>query len=471
MKANTLYYGDCLPWMKRWQQDEVIDLIYLDPPFNSNTNYNMLFSAAEGDAQYRAFSDTWYWNEDTQRRYMEVKNAVGYKAHRIIVALHAVLGAYGMLAYLLYMADRLIEMHRLLKPTGSLYLHCDPTASHYLKILLDNIFGAKQFRNEIIWSYENLSATKHYFRKKHDTILFYSKSSVWTFNHEDVRIPYSESSKRRVRHKGSGFAKHVKGSWLHKMGKIPSTVWDIPLLKGGEHLGLPTQKPLKLLTRIIQASSHEGDVVFDPFFGSGTTIEAAHTLKRKWVGIDVSSFAVDLVREKRLRGLHVPVEGMPCDFASAQRLAEDARFDFATWAVMRLPGLLPNTKQHQDGGVNGRGTMQVKADNLNAKLVLAQVEGGTTFSIELLRRFMHVIQEQQAAIGYYLTLMPVPKKSHAHKVVAEMGSMQIGPLVYQRLYLWSVKEYFSGHLPPMPPMMDPYSGKPINRQEGIKYGS
>lgn len=176
MESNTLYYGDCLEWMEKWN-DDIVDMIYLDPPFNSNASYNMLYSNETENAQYRAFTDTWTWDEAADERYRMYRNAVGRPAHKVIVALHHFLGDSGMLAYLTYMARRLEEMHRLLKPTGSIYLHCDPTASHYLKLILDGIFGAKSFQNEIIWRYRRWPAKQPRFQRMHDVIFWYSKFS------------------------------------------------------------------------------------------------------------------------------------------------------------------------------------------------------------------------------------------------------------------------------------------------------
>ena len=193
----------------------------------------------------------------------------------------------GMQGYLVFMATRLIECHRILKETGSMYLHCDHSANTYLRMLMDGIFGEKNFMNEIVWHYSNLSAAKRHFPRKHDTILvFAKKKGIHTFNPDDVRVPYSESSKNRVKYKGSGFAKKAKGSWINKDGKIPDSVWEIPLLKGNERSGWATQKPLKLYTRMILASSNPGDVVFDPFCGCATTLVAAENAGRQWVGCD-----------------------------------------------------------------------------------------------------------------------------------------------------------------------------------------
>ena len=203
-----------------------------------------------------------------------------------------------MAAFLCWLGVRLMECHRVLKDTGSLYLHIDLTAHAYAKCLLDGIFGRRNFRNEIVWHYSNLSAAKRYFPRKHDTILFYTKGNNWQFNDDAVRIPYSDSSRNRVRYKGSGFASKAEGSWLKEGGKLPDSVWDIPLLKGNERTGYPTQKPLSLYERIIKASSNEGDVVLDPFCGCATTPVAAERLGRHWIGIDIWDGAYQTVLDR-----------------------------------------------------------------------------------------------------------------------------------------------------------------------------
>ena len=203
-----------------------------------------------------------------------------------------------MAAFICWLAVRMLECHRLLKPTGSLYLHIDHTAHAYAKVMMDAIFGRGNFRNEIVWHYSNLSAAKRYFPRKHDTILFYTKGKNWQFNANAVRIPYSDSSRNRVRYKGSGFASKAEGSWLKEGGKLPDSVWDIPLLKGNERTGYPTQKPLALYERIIQASSNPGDFVLDPHCGCATTPVAAERLGRRWIGMDIWTGAHQMVLDR-----------------------------------------------------------------------------------------------------------------------------------------------------------------------------
>ncbi len=459
MNLNRLYYGDCLDWMRRWQ-DECVDLIYLDPPFNSNAAYSILFGTRSvSQAQDRAFKDTWYWDAAAVNRYKEFKAAIGRPAHKAIVGLQEILGDCGMLAYLTYMAERLEEMRRILKPMGSIYFHCDPTASHYLKIIMDAIFGNTNFRNEIVWGYERPYSGTLQFRKNHDTILFYSKSRKWIFNPQRVPLMDGTFELPKPFKRPDGTIWRPQGP-----GKEAADWWyDIPsfatLMTAKERLGYPTQKPLALLERIIKASSNEGDIVLDPFCGTGTTIEAADRLKRKWAGIDIRPTAIDLIRERRMKDQTIPVSGIPTDIVSAKKLAKESPFEFEAWAITRLAGFVPNTKQVADGGVDGRGVLFDQPDDWDSKLALTQVKGGK-FTLNALRNFIGVINRANAAIGCFITLETVTSTS-AHALVAEMGNITIGNNTYPRLNLWSIEDYYDDRPCPLPPMTDPYTGQPL----------
>ncbi len=522
LTPGSLYYGDCLDWMQRWD-DESVDLIYLDPPFNSNTDYNILYGAnGGGSAQYRAFTDTWSWDEAAADRYAMFEGAVGRPAHRAIVGLHYALGPSGMLAYLTYMAERLEQIHRLLKPTGSIYLHCDPTASHYLKAILDAIFGIKGFRAEITWqrtsSHNDGAQGRREYGHICDVILFYSRGTKWSWNRQYMSYDqqYIDQFYRHVE-KGTGRRYRLgdltgpggaaKGNpeyevmgvtryWRYSRermqqlidegrivqtapGRVPAykryldempgkplqDLWaDIKPIgaQAKERLGYPTQKPLALLERIIKASSNEGDLVLDPFCGCGTAIEAAQRLGRQWVGIDISSFAINLIKERRLRDPSIPVQGIPLDLTSARKLAKEQPFNFESWAVTRLPGFAPNTQQVADGGVDGRATLADKPDNLNSRLALAQVKGGR-FSLSGLRDFIGVTDRDKAALGYFVTLEPVHTTA-ARQAIADVGKVRVRGHEYRRMQLWSIQDYFEDRLPQMPVMMNPYTGKQLNQR-------
>jgi site-specific DNA-methyltransferase (adenine-specific) len=364
--TNRLYYGDNLDVVRDEIASESVDLIYLDPPFNSNANYNVLFKSKSGegsDAQITAFEDTWHWNDKAEDAFDQVIRSGNSDAAELLRAMRGFLGENDMMAYLAMMAIRLIELHRVLKPTGSLYLHCDPTASHYLKLLLDGVFGAENYRNEIIWKRTTTHSDSKTWSRVADTLFFYTKSRDFTWNtprdahseshlaskyrHDDGdgRGPYmldnmtSPNPRPNMTYEWLGFPPPAMG-WryqrstmqqLHNDGRIyyptkadgshdttkrprikkylgemqggvMGTVWtDISPInsQAQERLGYPTQKPLPLLERIIAASSNQGDVVLDPFCGCGTAVHAAQKLGRQWIGIDVTHLAIHLI-EKRL---------------------------------------------------------------------------------------------------------------------------------------------------------------------------
>lgn len=366
MKENILYYGDNLTVLREHFPDESVDLIYLDPPFNSNASYNVLFKSPEGHeshAQIEAFEDSWHWGDQAEREFQEILHQSNTDVAEMIQALRRFLRENDMMAYLVMMANRLLELHRVLKPTGSLYLHCDPTASHYLKVVLDSVFGTQNFKSEIIW--KRTSAHSNIYRSYGDvtdTILFYQKTNKHTWNQiytktEEKEIerlfPKTDPDGRRWRSEnmrnpgvrpnltydykaGNGIIYHPhpngwtvridKMKQLEKEGRLhfpqkPSgrlrlkyfadewpgiklqNLWDdiSPISsQAAERLGYPTQKPLALLERIIQVSSDEGDLVLDPFCGCGTAVHAAHKLNRHWIGIDITHLAIALV-EKRLK--------------------------------------------------------------------------------------------------------------------------------------------------------------------------
>ena len=537
MTPGTLYYGDCLEWMERWE-DECVDLIYLDPPFNSKTNYNILYSSTSaGDAQMRAFEDTWQWDEAAGERIARFEGAMANPLHDVVCGLFRILGPSGMMAYLSYMAERLLPTRRLLKPTGSIYLHCDPTASHYLKVLMDAIFGGGNFLNEVVWKRTGAHGRAKRWGPIHDTILLYSKSSTYTWNRtyeqydEDYIDRYYRSSDERGRYQlvsldGPGLRTGSSGqSWRGVNPSDKGRHWELPpdrslpedfvfpdgysemscqerldvLDAAGliywpprgrvprhkrylsaadgnpiqdiisdirpisshakERLGYPTQKPLALLKRIILASSNEGDMVLDPFCGCGTAIEAARQLNRRWVGIDISPFAIDLIRDRRLKDKKVPAEGIPSSLAAARMLAREKPFAFETWAVTRIPGFAPNQKKVADGGIDGRGKLADQPEDLDSRLALAQVKGTATFSASHFRDFMHVLNRDKAAVGCFLTLNPAPGSARAE--AKRFGTLTVSGKRYDRLHTYSMEDYFSGLQPQLPAMLDPYTGKPV----------
>lgn len=308
---NRLYRGDNLEVLRWHIASESIDLVYLDPPFNSKRSYYVIFhrdsDGEDGDAPVPAFDDTWRWTRSVSEQYHRcVTGELPAQVAAALTALHTLLGENDAMAYLVNMAPRLVELHRVLRETGSVYLHCDPVMSHYLKVLLDAIFGFDKFRNEIVWHHQLGAMTaKSRFPSKHDVILWYSKGGNPKFH--KLRGEITPQMLRKYSHEdenGRYMVSYGRKYYL-KGGKPLDDVWDIPAIAptSKERLGYPTQKPLALLKRIIAAGSDEGDVVLDPFCGCGTAIDAAIQLNRRWIGIDITPIAIDLVK-RRLADAH-----------------------------------------------------------------------------------------------------------------------------------------------------------------------
>ena len=361
---NTLYFGDNLDILREYVPDESVDLIYLDPPFNSNATYNVLFKEASGEgsaAQIHAFDDTWHWNIESERAYREVVTDGPRRLADLLQAMRSFLGQNDMMAYLTMMAHRMVELHRVLKPTGSIYLHCDPTASHYLKLLMDAVFGPTNYRSEIVWkrttAHNDSRQGSRRFGRVHDVLLYFSRESNFTWNQQyqpyeqeyiDRYYKYVDEDGRRywrdnltaakpggdTRYEWKGKTPPPGRYWAYSKanmermeaeGRIVYSSTGTPMFKryldqmpglsvqdiwsdirplGGlgskreERLGYPTQKPEALLERIIQASSNEGDLVLDPFCGCGTAVVVAERLGRRWIGIDVTHLAISLMKSR-----------------------------------------------------------------------------------------------------------------------------------------------------------------------------
>ena len=370
---NQLYYGDCLTVMQREMRANSVDLIYLDPPFNSNRTYNAIYKDETGRPlpdQIEAFCDLWtldYIRERAIRALPKVMVEHGIDDGVITfwkVWMNALRNTNPkLLAYLSYMVERFVQMKIILKPTGSIYLHCDPTYSHYIKVIMDGIFGQENFRNEIVWCYSRPSApNQRQLSRVHDIIFWYSNGKQWVFNPDLIRQPYAESSKAREGYSGQSSKVASDSVELNTRGKFPESWIYIPPLKGNSHeyMGYPTQKPIKLLDRIIKASSNEGDVVFDPFCGCGSTLEAADCLNRRWIGIDIAIHAIKRVSAIRLNekcglveGQDYEITGVPRNIEGAADLWERDRYQFQKWAVEMVDGFV-TARQSRDGGVDGR---------------------------------------------------------------------------------------------------------------------
>lgn len=461
---NRLLFGDNLQWLRNAKlfPDASVDLVYLDPPFNSNADYNVLFREASGEAsqaQFHAFTDTWNWADAAQTYAEFVDHCPNTAVVEMMEAMHAFLKNSPMMAYLAMMAPRLVELHRVLKPTGSLYLHCDPTASHYLKILLDGIFRAEHFRNEISWVRSNpKSLGKVNFPNCRDIILRYSKTDSCVFNkafgehdldYVDKAYKYSDkkgryrllpllnpndnrpnltykflgvrrvwrwTKERMQKAYDDGLVVQLKPGAVpqyklyleESKGRTITNNWDdIQQVGGHEVLGYPTQKPVALLERIVEVSTNKGDVVLDPFCGCGTTIHAAQKLGRKWIGIDVTYLAINLIK-RRLKDafgddIRFEEHGQPTDIGGAERLAKLDKWQFQQWALSLIDAR-PRTEgegKGADRGVDGFLTFYESQDK--REKILVQVKGGGVQRSDV-ATLLGDVNNQKFAGGILLTL-------------------------------------------------------------------
>ncbi len=414
-EKSELFYGDNLDVLRNHIQDNSIDLIYLDPPFNSKADYNILYKEPDGSqskAQITAFEDTWHWTIETEETFEEIIKIAPAKIVEMMKSFKGFIGSNDIMAYLTMICIRLIELKRVLKETGSIYLHCDPTASHYLKILMDAIFNEKNFRNEIIWCYRGAGYPKKDFGRRHDVIFRYSKSVDYTFNLDAVREEYAETTKERFSHYIGNIrnGKDFGNQTLNPLGKQPDDWWQIqPIAPSAkERLGYPTQKPEALLEKIIKASSNEGDTVLDPFCGCGTTISVAQHLNRRWIGIDITHLAINLIKWRLKNqynleaGKDYDVIGEPQDLAGAKVLALQNRYQFQWWALSLIDARpYGDKKKGADTGIDGFIYFIENQDVINKAIV--QVKSGNV-SVKDIRDLGHVVDREKAAMGIFITL-------------------------------------------------------------------
>ena len=463
--ASHLYYGDNLEVLRAHVPSESVDLVYLDPPFNSNATYNILFrspTGASADAQIEAFEDSWHWNDTAEHAFDQVARSGNTKAFDLLNAMRAFLGENDMMAYLAMMAVRLLELHRVLKPTGILYLHCDPTASHYLKLLLDGVFGKANFRNEIIWCYRKWSVTQGQFVRNHDVILFFSKENGRHVFNPLFTAPSPGTMKRwKGRKQVATFEDGVRKASSEADAEAQSAMpdwWEVSILNPNskERLGYPTQKPLALLDRIIAASSREGDMVLDPFCGCGTAVHAAQRLGRQWIGIDVTHLAISLI-EKRMRaafpGVAFTVEGAPKDLASAQDLAHRDKYQFQWWAVSMVDAMpYGGKKKGADGGIDG--IIYFKPDGKRTDKALVSVKGGDNVGVQMIRDLHSAMEREKAPIGIFLTkALPTTAMEREAAAVGRFHAEATGKS-YARLQILTLAELFQGKRPDIP-LVDP----------------
>lgn len=469
LENRTLFFGDNLQVIEERFPDNFFDLIYLDPPFNSNRNYNVLFKEGQVDAtaQIRAFEDTWEWSTPTIRLFNELKENNNPQIAILMQSLFEIMRDTPMMAYLVNMTARLIPLKRVLKETGSIYLHCDPTASHYLKMIMDVVFGKQNFRNEIIWHYSGWNAKLNQkFISRHDIIFLFAKSNKQTFYSYSLpwesETEYISARKQKVHVdeigmkyvlSDAGKGKRIK-RYLHdamEYGKPVDDVWDLDKINNSskEALGYPTQKPEALLERIIKASSKEGDWVLDPFCGCGTTVAVAERLNRNWIGIDISMQSVNVIRERirnHFPGIKINIDGIPMDYESAAALAEKDKFSFQDWAITLVGANPPSgvSKKGADRGVDGIILFKEKVDYSNPKLrkIIVQVKGGGTNRGDV-ARLKGDLEREDAPMGILITLKDAT--TEMKREAALSGEYQYTHATsFPRIQLLSIREWFEG---------------------------
>lgn len=526
-QGNRLYYGDNLEVMREHIPSQSVDLVYLDPPFNSNRNYNVIFAKHStlqdaAAAQIQAFGDTWTWTPVTDQQYAALMaGEVPPQVADALSAMRTLLTENDAMAYLVNMAPRLVELRRTLKQTGSLYLHCDPTMSHYLKVLLDAIFGPECFRNEVIWQRHNArSVRQSIWPRLHDVILYYTKSQKATFHEtkrpsgrtsephdlvtgpdgkryrtKDLTAPGTRNGETGQTWRGmnpTAIGRHwrVGHGTLEALDKANRLYWqrsgmprelseqpyandermavvgdvwtDIDSINAGaaERLGYPTQKPLALMERLISASSNEGETVFDPFCGCGTTIDAAQRLNRRWIGIDVTYIAVDLI-EKRLRHTYgdeitatYEVLGIPRDVGGASALFRRDPFEFERWAV-HFVNAQPNEKQIGDKGIDGVARFPTDNQGGIGKAIVS-VKGGKTVGPQFVRDLLGTVETQKAQMGILITLAEPTKGVIEAINRGGTYNLPVNGQPFPRLQVITVAELLAGKRPKMPATLLPY---------------
>ena len=457
-EPNRLYFGDNLEIMREHIADDSVDLIYLDPPFNSNATYNVLFRERGGDssaAQITAFEDTWRWDIQSEVAFRDVVQNASPALSDLLRSMRSFLGQSDMMAYLTMMSQRMNELQRVLKPNGSIYLHCDPTASHYLKLLMDATFGVINFRNEIVWHYRKWPAGKYGFQRNHDTILFYSASQTRERTFNQLYMERAESTRIRFgdativsRFDDSGQRLPSQTVDEESVGVRMDDVWDINRVAPVNQL-FPTQKPEALLERIITASSDEGDVVLDPFCGCGTATVAAEALNRKWIGIDITHLAISLVQNRLIEAFGSElrpyvVQGVPKDLASANALAQHDRYQFEWWALSLVDARpARDRRKGADSGIDGyinffddnggkprRIVIQVKSGRVNRGMV-ATLKGD--------------MERENADIALFITLNEPTEPMRQEALSAGIYEPKRFPdKQYQRVQILTVGDLLSG---------------------------
>ena len=548
--TNKLYYGDNLEVLREHIADDSIDLIYLDPPFNSNAGYNVLWhqkGGAGADASIEAFDDTWTWGDSAKEALLDIAKGTNRPLQVMMDAMHSAIGENPMMAYLAMMAVRLVELHRVLKDTGSLYLHCDPTASHYLKLVLDAVFGAENWLNEIIWRRTGSHNNAKRFGPIHDVIHFYQKSNA--YEHRPVFRPYLKGhvdsffkrSDKRGRYwtnsihgagtrngesgqawrgydptaagrhwavpselvtafgidpdlpqhekldaladfglidfppTGSGalptyrqyldtspgmllqdlwaYQPHTKGTLYGSVEAIDEDVRWLSARDRKERLGYPTQKPVGLLERVINASSKPDQIVLDPFCGCGTAVDAAQKLGRQWIGIDITHIAIGMI-EDRMRsgypGIEFETHGVPKDIDSALRLAADDKHQFQQWACWHVGGY-PREKKGGDKGVDGWFNYLAEGGKIETGVI--SVKGGEHLNPAMVRDLGRVMERDKHRFGLFVTAA-LPTKGVRDEIASHpLIETEFGR--FPAMQVVTIAELIHGPKPKLPPLISP----------------
>jgi len=514
--ANVLYFGDNLDIMRRYLPDESVDLVYADPPFKSNQNYNILFQEKDGSraaSQILAFEDTWTWDQEDEAVFADLVTAGG-KVADALQAFRQLIGPCDMLSYLVMMAPRLMECRRVVKKSGSMYLHCDPAASHYLKLLMDAVFGPANFRTEIVWKRSSAHSDSKQGRAQHgrihDVILFYTKTDSWAWNqvhtaHDDEYVkskyPFTEdttgrryglwdmsgpggAAKGNPSYEVMGVTRYWRYSqermnqmiaaglvvqprpgavprqkrYLEQSNGVPlQDVWtDIPPInsQAAERLGYPTQKPVALLERIVRASCPEGGTVLDPFCGCGTTITAAQSLGRSWIGIDITHLAITLMKE-RLKDTFgdtaaFKVVGEPTSVPDAAALAASDPYQFQWWALGLVGARPAEGKKGADKGIDGKIVFQGDSAGKFETVILSVKAGHVTANH--VRDLRGVVDREKAALGVLIAMEDFTAPMQTEAVTAGFYESQTWGRRYPKIQLLTVADLLTGKQIEMPPI-------------------
>lgn len=467
-KPNKLFYGDNLEVLRKYIKDESIDLCYIDPPFNSKRNYNQIYNriGKEDKAQAQAFVDTWEWDDAAIHGLEEItenkENRFSIQTVLLIEGLEKVLGKDSLLAYLIHITLRVTEIHRVLKSTGSFYFHCDPTASHYLKLILDSIFCANkgEYQNEIIWHYRRWTGKAEKFQELHDVIFFYTKTNNYTFNVQYT--PYTEKSLKRKQN----YHTRIKGddvyvTHIDEKGVRDNDVWQIQLLNSQslERLGYPTQKPEELLEKIIKTSTNEGDIILDTYCGCGTTVAVAERLNRKWIGIDITYQSISLILKriqdtfdkKTLENVLKDIElhGVPEDYESAIALAnkeeDKVRKEFEKWAILFYSNnrAMINEKKGGDKGIDGIALIadKIKSDVENVKIIFS-VKSDLHPKPAYVRELKGRLTDSDVVMGILICLYPPTKEMLKEAKETGIYKNSINEMEFPKLKIVYIKDFF-----------------------------